>query len=103
MKFINRVLVVFLITLMLSPGLYAAPVQELTGLVTLVGDNVVRIQSDMGGDYNLYAPQSKLKDVTTGYRVQATEKNGNLINIRVIGVPAEAAPVVVRTRVIIIE
>lgn len=103
MKRINSILIIFLFTLLFSSGLYASSMHEITGLVTLVGDNVVRIQSDMGPVYNIHSAQSKLKDVSTGYRVQATEKNGSLINIEVIGVPVEAAPIIIRTRTVIIE
>jgi len=103
MKFFNRIYIVFLFALMFSSGQYASAMHDITGLVTLVGDNVVRIQGDMGPVYNLHSLQYKLENVSTGYRVQATEEDGNLIHIEVLGVPVEAAPVIIRTRTVVIE
>jgi len=94
MKRYTVILIIFLFTLMFSSGLYASPMQEITGEVTLIGDNVIRILDNSGQVYNLQSVQSKLKDVSTGYRVQATEKNGRLISIKVIGVPVEAKPTI---------
>ena len=103
MKRFTSVLTVFLITLFISSGLTASPMQVITGEVTLVGDNVVRIQDNSGQVYDLHAAQSKLKNISTGYRVQATEKNGKLVNIEVIGVPVVAKPTVIIKKTIIVN
>jgi len=95
MKRYTMILIIFLFTLMFSSGLYASPMQEITGEVTLIGDNVIRILDNSGQVYNLQSAQSKLKDVSTGYRVLATEKNGRLIGIKVIGVLVEAKPTII--------
>ena len=103
MKRFTSFFTVLLITLFISSGLAASPVQEITGEVTLVGDNVVRIQDNSGQVYNLQAAQSKLKDVSTGYRVQATEKDGKLVNIEVIGVPVVVKPTVIIKKTVIVN
>ncbi len=103
MKRFTSILFVFVITLFLSSGLNASSMQEITGEVTLVGDNVVRIQDNAGQIYNLQAVQSKLKDISTGYRVQASEKDGKLVAIEVIGVPVEAKPTVIIKKTIIVN
>jgi len=103
MKRFTAILIVFLFTLILSSGLYAAPMHDITGVVTLVGDNVVRIQDNSGQVYNLQAVQSKLKDISTGYRVQASEKEGRLVAIEVIGVPVVAKPTIIIKKTIIVN
>lgn len=103
MKRFTAVLIVFLISFFLSSDLRAASMQEITGVVTLVGDNVVRIQDNTGQVYNISAAQSTLKDISTGYRVQATEKDGKLVSIEVIGVPVVAKPTVIIKKTIIVN
>ncbi len=103
MKRFTAMLIVFLFTLILSSGLYAAPMQDITGVVTLVGDNLVRIQDNSGQVYNLQAAQSMLKDVSTGYRVQASERDGRLTAIEVIGVPMVAKPTIIIKKTIIVN
>ena len=103
MKRFTSVLTVLLIAIFISAGLHASPAQEVTGEVTRVGDNLVRIQDNSGQVYNLQAPQSKLKDISTGYRVQATEKDGRLVSIEVIGVPVVAKPTVIIKKTIIVN
>jgi len=99
----NRILIIFLFTLMFGSGLYASPMHEITGEVTLIGDNVIRILDNTGQVYNLQSAQSKLKDVSTGYRVRATEENGRLIGIKVIGVPVEAKPTIILKKNVIVN
>ena len=103
MKRFTSVLTLLLITLFMSAGLHASPAQEITGVVTLVGDNLVRIQDNSGQVYNLQSSQSKLKDISTGYRVQATEKDGSLVSIEVIGVPVVPKPTVIIKKTIIVN
>ena len=103
----KRFATIFTVCLFLIPfvntGLYAAPAQEIIGEVTLVGDNVVRIKDNMGQVYNLQVSQSKLKDVSTGYRVVAKEKGGKVISLEVIGVPVVAKPTVIIKKTIIVN
>ena len=103
MKRFTSVLSVFLVGLFLSFALHASPVQDIAGEVTLVGDNLVRIKDNSGQVYNLQAAQSQLKDVSTGYRVQASEKDGRLVGIEVIGVPVVAKPTVIIKKTIIVN
>ena len=64
----------------------------------------LRIQDNSGQVYNLQAAQSMLKDVSTGYRVQASEKDGRLtVNIEVIGVPMVAKPTIIIKKTIIVN
>ncbi len=102
-RFTAIFIICLILTVFIKTDLDASPMQEITGEVTLVGDNVIRILDDSGQVYNLYAVQSKLKDVSTGYRVQATEKEGKINSIEVIGVPVVAKPTVIIKKTIIIN
>ena len=81
----------------------AAIAQEIVGTVTLVGQNVVQIRDDSGNMYSISAPQSKLKDVSTGYRVAVKERNNRLVSLEVIGVPAQAKPAIIEIKKTIIK
>lgn len=77
--------------------------QEIIGTVTLVGNNMIQIKDDSGQMYNISAPQSRLEDVNTGYRVAVKERNNKLVSLEVIGVPAQAKPAIIEIKKTIIK
>lgn len=103
----KRFTAIFIVCLFLIPfvniGVYAEVNQEITGEVTLVGKNLVRIKDNGGLVFNLHASQKKLKVVSTGYRVVAKESGGELVSIKVIGVPVVAKPAVIIKKTIIVN
>ncbi|MGI9553785.1 MAG: hypothetical protein ACR2NC_02585 [Thermodesulfobacteriota bacterium] len=85
------------------PTAISAVSQEIVGTVTLVGDKVVLVKDDSGQIYSFSAPQSKLENVNTGYRVAVKERNNKLVSMEVIGVPAEAKPAIIEIKKTIIK
>jgi len=77
--------------------------QEIIGTVILVGDKVIQVRDDSGQVYTISAPQSKLENVNTGYRIAVKERNNRLISMEVIGVPAEAKPAIIEIKKTIIK
>ena len=104
-RFAFILFIVFSVALsfIIVPVSNAAKSQEVVGTVTLVGDKVIQVKDDSGQIYSLFAPQSKLEEVNTGYRVAVRERNNKLISLEVIGVPAEAKPAIIEIKKTIIK
>ena len=47
-----------------------------------------------GVERELWSTQAKLRDVSTGYRVEVKQKNEKVVKLKIIGVPKEAEPLV---------
>ena len=104
-RFAYVFIVVFSVALsfVIVPVSGSAAQQEIIGTVTLVGDNVIHIKDDAGQIYSFTAPQSKLENVNTGYRVAVKERNSRLVSLEVIGVPAVAKPAIIEIKKTIIK
>ena len=104
-RFTYVLIVIFAVALsfIYVPVSNSAPAQEFVGTVTLVGDKVIQVKDDSGQTYNLSAPQSKLENVTTGYRVAVKERNNRVISLEVVGVPAQAKPAIIEIKKTIIK
>lgn len=72
--------------------------QNVTGVVTAVGENAVNIQNDNTGEiHQLWSENGNLvRNLNVGYRVSASIMGGNLLNLKVLGVPAEAQPLIIK-------
>ncbi|MGI9535064.1 MAG: hypothetical protein ACR2NW_08925 [Thermodesulfobacteriota bacterium] len=104
-RFTYILIIVFSVALsfIFVPVAISAIPQEIVGTVTLVGNNVIQIKDDSGQMYSFSAPQSKLENVNTGFRVAVKERNNNLVSMEVIGVPAEAQPAIIEIKRTIIK
>lgn len=72
--------------------------EDITGVVTAVGENAVNIQNDNTGKiHQLWSENGNLvRNLNVGYRVAASISGGNLLNLKVLGVPAEATPLIIK-------
>ncbi len=72
--------------------------ESITGVVTAVGENAVNIQNDATGKvHQLWSENGNLvRNLNVGYRVAASINDGNLLNIKVLGLPAQADPLIIK-------
>ena len=101
--FILFIVFAVVLSFIILPVSNAARSQEIVGTVILVGSKLVQVKDDSGQVYSISAPQSKLEEINTGYRVAVKERNNNLISLEVIGVPAEAKPAIIEIKKTIIK
>lgn len=68
--------------------------ETIIGQVTSVGQRALTIQEDTTQTvYTLAAPQSRLKDVQTGYRVEAEmTESGTISSLKILGMPMQVEP-----------
>lgn len=72
--------------------------QQVVGVVTALGANAVNVQSDIDGTlYKLWSDDpTPIQNLELGYRVQATFIGNSIQNLKVIGIPVEAEPTMIR-------
>jgi plastocyanin len=67
-----------------SPG-------TIIGEVTLVGETTLKVKEDTTQtEYELTASPDKLRDISTGYRVEVKTTNGRVLSLTVLGMPMKA-------------
>ena len=87
-------------TLLFIPNLNAADENGVTypetiiGQVTSVGQKTFTIKEDRTQtEYTLSAPRSKLKDISTGYRVEVKTTGGGAVSsLTILGMPMQIEP-----------
>jgi hypothetical protein len=66
-----------------------------TGTVTLVGDNEMRmVESGTGIEHQISISKAQQKELTTGYNIRAELKNGKLVSFTDLGVPPNVEKIV---------
>ncbi len=67
--------------------------ETIIGQVTLVGETTFKVREDFTKtEYELTASPDKLKNVTTGDRIEAKAANGKVLSLTILGLPMEAQP-----------
>lgn len=83
---------VFFFSIGLNANAAGSP-KTITGEVTLVGENTLKIKEDITQtEYEFTASPAKLKDLNTRDRVEIKATNGKVLSLITLGMPMEAQP-----------
>ena len=69
--------------------------ESIYGTVTLVGDNVIKLQDSATGiGYTIHVSEKQEKELTTGFMIDAKVKDGKLVAFTQLDVPANVEEIV---------